>query len=206
MKKISILLLMTFSVATQTLNAQLDLPYITNFSAYSTTSSNRLTWVIANNKIVNTFEVERSTDGKDFKVIAVLMATEKFDTESYSYTDTATGPDIITYRLRIVSKNRYNFLSKVLLVRPKLTLVNNIRLMGNPVTDKLFVSYSSTNVQESDIKIYSLTGKILLNQKISTFKGNNLLTIPLSAGFAPGMYVLEINNDIVSQKAKFVKM
>jgi hypothetical protein len=205
MKKIIILLLITFSIANQSLNAQLDLAFISNFSALPTNSSNRLTWVIENNRAVNSFEVERSTDGKDFRTIAVFIATEKYGTENYTYADTATSADTIMYRLRILNKSQHDFYSRIILVRSKSTPDNNIRIMGNPVRDKLFFNYTSTKVQQADIKIYSLTGKILFSQKISSFKGNNLITIPLNSGLAPGMYVLEINNDIVTQTAKFLK-
>jgi hypothetical protein len=205
MKKISALLLITFSIATQTLNAQLDLAFISNFSANSNNSCNRLAWVIENNRTVTRFEIEKSTNGKDFQTIAVLIATERFGTENYTYADTATGADKIMYRLRILYKSLNDYYSRIILVQSKMTLDNNIRIMGNPVMDKLFFNYNSTNVQQTDIKIYSLTGVILFNQKISSFKGNNLITIPLSSGLAPGMYVLEINNDIVTQTVRFVK-
>ena len=75
----------------------------------------------------------------------------------------------------------------------------------NPVRDKLYFNYNSTKVQATDVKVYSLTGKILINQKINSFKGNNLITIPLSSGLTPGIYVLEINTGIVSHTVKFVK-
>ena len=75
----------------------------------------------------------------------------------------------------------------------------------NPVRDRLSFNYYSAEVQQTAIKIYSLTGKILVSQKISSFKGNNLITIPLSSGFNPGMYVIEINTDIISQTTKFIK-
>lgn len=205
MKRISTLLLITFSIATQNLNAQLDLAFISNFSANATNSSNRVTWVIANNRAVHSFEIERSTDGKNFNVIAVIIATEKFGTENYTYADTAVGADKIMYRLRILNKSQHDFYSRIILVRSKVTPDNNIRVIGNPVKDKLYFNYSSTKIQQTDIRIYSLTGKILFTQIISSFKGNNLITIPLNSGFAPGMYVLEINNDIVSQTATFVK-
>lgn len=205
MKKISTLFLVSFSIATQTLNAQLDLAFISNFSANPTNANNRINWVIANNRAVNSFEVEKSTDGNDFKVIAVLLATEKFGTENYTYADTAAGADKVMYRLRILNKSQHDFYSRIVLVRSKVTSVNNIKLIGNPVKDKLFVNYSATKAQETDIKIYSLTGTVLFTQKLSSFKGNNLLTIPISSGIAPGIYVLEVNNDIVSQTATFVK-
>lgn len=206
MKKISTLLLITFSIATQTLNAQLDLAFISNFSANATDSGNRLTWVIAYNRAVKSFEVERSTDGNNFNVISVLIASEKFGTENYTFTDTAIGADKIMYRLRILNKSQHDFYSRIIWVRSKVTPDNNIRLMGNPVKDKLFFNYSSTKVQQTAIKIYSLTGKILFTQEIISFKGNNLITVPLSSDFAPGIYVLEINNDIVNQTARFVKL
>jgi len=206
MKKIITLLLISFSTTTQSLNAQLDLAFISNFSANSTNSNNRLSWTISSNQSISSFEVEKSTNGKDFKTIAVLIATEKFTTENYIYTDTAISSDKIMYRLRILIKSSQNdFYSRIILVQSKIKLDDNIRIMENPVRDKLFFNYNSTKVQEADIKIYSLAGKVLVNQKISGFKGNNLITIPLSSGFVPGMYVLEVNTDIISQTLKFVK-
>ena len=84
MKKIVTLLLISFSITTQSLNAQLDLAFISNFSANPTNSCNRLTWTIASNQSVNSFEIEKSTNGNDFKTIAVLVATENFNTENYT--------------------------------------------------------------------------------------------------------------------------
>ena len=206
MKKIILLLLISFSITTQSLNAQLDLAFISNFSGNSTNSSNHLTWTIVSNQSVSSFEVEKSIDGKDFKTIAVLAATEKFNTENYTYADTAISADKIMYRLRVLIRRSQNdFYSRTIFVRSKTKLDDNIRIMENPVRDRLSFNYNSAEVQQTAIKIYSLAGKILVSQKISSFKGNNLITIPLSSGFAPGIYVLELNNDIASQTLKFVK-
>jgi len=206
MKKIITLLLISSSLITQSLNAQLDLAFVTNFSANPTNSSNRLTWTIASNQSISSFEVEKSTNGTDFKTIAVLTATDEFNTENYTYADTAINADKIMYRLRVlIRRSQHDFYSRIILIKSKTNLDDNIRIMENPVKDKLFFNYNSAKVQEADIRIYSLTGKILFNQKINSFKGNNLITIPLSSGLAPGMYVLEINTDILNQTVKFVK-
>ena len=206
MKKTIALLLISFSITTQSLNAQLDLAFVSNFSANPTNSSNRLTWTIESNQSVSSFEVEKSTNGKDFKTIAILVATEEFNTENYTYSDTAISADKIMYRLRIlIRRSQHDFYSRIILVKSKTNLDDNIRIIENPVKDKLFFNYNSAKVQQADIKIYSLTGKILFNQKINSFKGNNLITIPLSSGFVPGMYILEIKTDFLNQTAKFVK-
>ena len=206
MKKIIPLVLISFSIITQSLNAQLDLAFISNFSANPTNSSNRLSWTIASNQGISSFEVEKSTNGKDFKTIAVLAATEKFTTENYTYADTVISSDKIMYRLRVLIKSsQHDFYSRIILVKSKMKADDGTRIMENPVRDKLYFNYNSTKVQVANIKVYSLTGKILINQKINSFKGNNLITIPLSSGLTPGIYVLEINTGIVSQTVKFVK-
>src|SRR6187399_2373765 len=162
MKKIIPLLLISFSIITQSLNAQLDLAFISNFSANPTNSSNRLSWTIASNQSISGFEVEKSTNGKDFKTIAVLGATEKFNTENYTYADTAISADKIMYRLRVLIRRSQNdFYSRIILVQSKIKLDDNVRIIGNPVSDKLSFNYNSTEVQQAAIKIYSLTGKIL---------------------------------------------
>ena len=205
MKKVIALILIGSSITAQSLNAQLDLAFVSNFSANATNSSNRLTWTIASNQSIHSFEVEKSTNGRDFKTISVLIATEKFTTENYTYTDTAISADKILYRLRILTKTLDDFYSRIILVQSKIKTDDNIRLLENPVRDRLFFNYSSAKEQQTDVKVFSLAGKILFNQKIGSFKGNNLITIPLSPGLTPGLYVLEINTGILHQTVKFVK-
>src|SRR6188768_3886252 len=148
MKKIIPLVLISFSIITQSLNAQLDLAFISNFSANPTSTCNRLSWTIASNQSISSFEVEKSTNGKDFKTIAVLIATEKFTTENYTYADTAISADKIMYRLRILIRDtRNDFYSRIILVQSKMKLDDNIRIMENPARDKLYFNYTSTKVQ-----------------------------------------------------------
>lgn len=205
MKKYFTLLLITFLIATQSLKAQLDMAFISNFSITSDSPVNRLTWTTAKNHGVNSFTVERSTNGIDFKTVGTLKATEKFNTENYIYADTITSRDIIMYRLKIVTKTQYTFFSRIVMIKPKMPSNHNIQFIRNPVRDQLSFNYNPKNVQLVDIRIYNLTGKVLFNQKMSCSTGNNLITIPLNSGFVPGMYVIEINNGILSQTAKFIK-
>lgn len=205
MKKIFTLLLITFSIITQSLNAQLDLAFVSNISGVQTNSNNRLDWTIENNRAAYSFEIEKSADGKEFKVIAVILASEKYNTESYSYTDSAGVADKTMYRFKVLSKRQYFFYSRIIIIRSKATLDNNVKIIENPVKDKLSFNFSSTKVQQANIRIYSLTGRILTTQRISCSKGNNLITIPLSSSFAPGVYVLELNNDLINQTITFVK-
>ena len=205
MKKYFTLLLITFSIATQPLKAQLDMAFISDFTSISNNSVNRINWTVSKNQGVKSFDLERSTNGIDFKTVAVLKATEKYNTENYICSDTIITRDIIMYRLKVMSKTQHVFYSKVLLVKSKMPSNYDIKIIGNPVRDQLSFNYNPKNVPQADIKIYNLTGKIVFNQKVSCFTGNNFISIPLTSDFAPGMYVIEIDNGILSQTAKFIK-
>ena len=205
MKKYFTLLFISFLATAQAINAQLDLVFISNFSSSSNNSVNRLTWTTGKNHGISSFDLERSTNGIDFKTVGVIKATEKFNTENYTYSDTLTSRDIIMYRLRIVSKNQFISFSKILIIKSNTSSNQDIQIIGNPVKDQLSFNYNSKNAQQSNITVYNLRGNIVLSQKVDSFTGNNLVTIPLNSLLAPGLYVVEINNGILIQTAKFIK-
>src|SRR5829696_8144053 len=165
MKKYFTLLLISFSIATEPLIAQLDMVFISDFSSISNNSVNHLRWTILKNHGVKSFDVEKSTNGIDFKTVAVLNATEKFNTENYIYSDSITSGDIIMYRLKILSKTQHVSYSKMVLVKSKMPSNYDIKIIGTPVKDRLSFNYNSKNVQPAKIKIYNFCGRVVINQK-----------------------------------------
>lgn len=205
MKKYFTLFFIALSIISQKVNAQLDMAFFSNFSATNNNSVNRLTWTVTSNQGANRFDLERCTNGKDFETIAVLMATEKVGTESYIYSDTASSPAKIMYRLKILSKTQHVFYSKIVMIQSKIASDYSIKIIGNPVVDRLSFNYTSKDVQQANITIYDLCGKPVRDQKINSSKGNNFITIPLSSNMAPGMYFIGINNGILPLTAVFIK-
>ena len=206
MKKYFALFLITFFIATQQIKAQLDLAFISSISVYSDNSLNQLNWTVANNRGATRFNVQRCINGKDFETIAVLKATEKFGSENYTYADTTTSPDKIMYRLEMITKAEHAFYSRIVMIQAKIPLNHNIKIIGNPVSDRLYFNYISKDEEQADIRIYNLLGRPVLNQKINSSKGNNFVTIPLNSCLAPGMYVIEIKNSFLSLTSTFIKL
>lgn len=206
MKKYFALFLITFFIATQQIKAQLDLAFISSISVYSDNSLNQLSWTVANNRGATRFNVQRCINGKDFETIAVLKATEKFGSENYTYADTTTSPDKIMYRLEMIAKAEHAFYSRIVMIQAKIPLNHNIKIIGNPVTDRLYFNYISKDEEQADIRIYNLLGRPVLNQKINSSKGNNFVTIPLNSCLAPGIYVIEIKNSFLSLTSTFIKL
>ena len=205
MKKYFTLFLITFLIATQKIKAQLDLAFVSNISVSADNSMNRLSWTVANNKGATRFNVQRSVNGKDFETVAVLLPTEKFGSESYIYADTITSPDKTMYRLEMLTRAEHTFYSRIVMTQAKIPSNYSIKIIGNPVADKLCFNYTSKDEEPADIRIYDLLGKPVLNQKINSFKGNNFVTILLNSRLAPGMYVIELRNSILSLTSTFIK-
>ena len=164
-----------------------------------------LNWTVADNEIANSFEIERSFNGRDFTTVALVFASEKMGTENYMYYETTSGTDKVMYRLKMIDKNREVDYSRILIFQLKSSITNNIKIIGNPVNDKLTFSYTSSSTQSVDVKIYDVSGRVVLKNKVNSLEGSNVISLPLSSTFKAGMYVVEVNNGTELHSSKFVK-
>jgi len=169
--------------------------------------SNKVTlnWTVTENENINSFEIERSTNGRDFTTVGVVLASEKRGTENYMFYETVNTTDKVMYRLKMIDKGHDIDYSRILIFLTKTTITNDIKVYGNPVKDKLTFSFYSGANQPVQIKVYDLTGKTLMNQKMNSAEGSNMVSLPLNSTFKAGMYVVEVMNGSDRQVAKFVK-
>jgi hypothetical protein len=182
------------------------LVHLNNFQG-NLNKNNKVTlgWTAADNENVDFFEVEKSVNGKDFTTVAVVFTSEKTGSEDYLYFETINSNDKVMYRLKMFDKGRNFNYSKVLVFQSKFSNINGIKIFGNPVNDKLSFSYISDANQIVIVKVNDLVGKTLMNQKIRSFEGSNMMSMSLASSFTPGMYLLEVSNGVYRQIAKFVK-
>ena len=73
------------------------------------------------------------------------------------------------------------------------------------MNDKLTFNYTSFTAQVIDVKIYDMSGRVMMSNKINSLEGNNTISFPLASTFKPNMYLVEVNNGTDIQTAKFVK-
>jgi len=190
-----------------TLQSKSTLPiHLMNFQG-NMNKNNKVTlnWTVADNEIANNFEIERSFNGRDFTTVGVVFASEKMGTENYMFYETTSGTDKVMYRLKMIDKNHEVNYSRILIFQLKSTITNNIKIIGNPVNDKLTFSYNSPATQMIDVKVYDISGRVLLNNKVHSLEGSNVISLPLSSTFKAGIYVVEVNNGAELQSSKFIK-
>ncbi len=163
-----------------------------------------LEWKVAKNETADQFEIQRSYDGNEFKTIGVVFASEKKDREDYMFYETINSFGKTMYRLKMIDKNNKVTYSKILVFQTKDATISNIKIVGNPVTDKLTFNYSSFTAQVIDIKIYDIAGKVIMSNKMNTSEGTNTISFPLASNIKPSMYILKVSNGANIQTAKFV--
>ena len=206
MKKRFTLLLIIFSTAFTILNAQTNPALLTDFAVDGDINAGyHFSWAIANNEVVNKFDLQRSTNGRDFTTVAVLPASQKTGKEKYAYNETISQPSTIMYRLKMVSKGQDIYYSNIIIVEAKHTSSNEIKIAGNPVNDKLTLILRESSKQLVDLKVYNLSGVTVLSQKITRSERSNIVSVTLSSNINPGIYVVEVNDGMEKQTAKFVK-
>jgi hypothetical protein len=105
----------------------------------------------------------------------------------------------------MIDKNNKVTYSKILVFQTRAATNNNIKIIGNPVTDKITFTYSSFTEQVIEVKVYDMTGKVIMNKKINGLEGSNTMSFPLASNLKPSMYVLEVSNGSGIQTAKFIK-
>ena len=63
-----------------------------------------LQWIISQNEMVDRFEIEKSSDKKNFSLAALVFSSDKAATDHYKFLEKQTGKKIF-YRIRIIHKD-----------------------------------------------------------------------------------------------------
>jgi hypothetical protein len=161
-----------------------------------------LRWNVAQNEMSGRFEVERSYDGTNFSTVGTVFATSKTGSENYSFSESIPGNKIY-YRLKMYDPKQSASYSKILQFQNAAN--SALRIVNNPVVDRLALSFNSSSSQPIDVKIYDVSGRLHMKQTINIYAGNNLINVPLSSSVTSGAYAVEVTYGHEKQAAKFIK-
>lgn len=163
-----------------------------------------LQWKVADNEIVDRFELEGSTDGINFKNTAVIFGSAETGTTVYRYTETI-NTDKVFYRLKMIDKSQIVTYSKILVFQNGVNENDIINIIGNPVTDKLTISFNANENKPTEIAIVDMSGRKLQTTSINSYKGNNLVSFSLPATIQKGMYMVVVTDSQSRRSTKFIK-
>ncbi|MFM2269400.1 MAG: hypothetical protein RL757_2841 [Bacteroidota bacterium] len=158
------------------------------FSAVHTGGGALLAWKTASEVNVSHFEIQRSSDGKNFKTIGKINAQNR--PARYELKDANAINAITYYRLKNMDLDGTFEYSKIISLDAAAT-VAGVKLYPNPVSDVLFVE----NVLGQDVEIINSIGQTIMKEQAVEQTSFSM------AQFSNGIYFVKIGN----KAFKFVK-
>jgi hypothetical protein len=173
-----------------------------NFDATKEGSSVNISWKANENESGDYFVVEKSTDGKNFIAIATVKTNGMKGTSTYASTDNASEGTTY-YRLKFVNRDNSAGYSKVVIVKGGNESVE-VKVLNNPATANLNITYKSDKQTNSTLKVYSISGAQVYQTKLNASAGINNISVPVQQ-LQNGSYVLVIDSIQGKKAIQFVK-
>ncbi len=195
----------TSNIAFVTINypSQAILPVkLMSFGAEKEGSSVNISWKVSENETGDYFIVEKSADGKNFSAIATVEMSGFKGTSEYSSTDNASAGTTY-YRLKIVNRDNSVSYSKVVIVKGGNENVD-VKLLNNPATANLNISYKSDKQINTTLKVYAMSGAQVYQTNLKASAGTNNISVPVQQ-LQNGSYVLVIDSIQGKKAIQFVK-
>jgi len=166
--------------------AQITLPVtFTAFAARKAQNGIYLVWNVAGERDVARYEVERSTNGRDFTPIGEVAATGD---AAYSFIDTRPANGVNFYRVRNVDTDgQFKYTS---IVRVNLEQAVVIRAYPQPVLSSVTIEHSEA-LEGGRITLSSAGGQVVRTVPVTP----HALSTPLNlSGLQAGIYLVRYDN------------
>lgn len=181
-------------------NNKLDL------SASYVTGNYMLKWYSNGNDKVRYYEVQKSSDGVDFKTIATVQNLNSLNVDQQYAAHFKNEQDngAQYFRIKQVSTSGWTFYSNVASVNP-----GNIYLSGkikpNPFVSSIEFSIHQRIGNVIGIRISDQNGRAVYQKKISGHSGENAVIINELEALKTGVYFLEISSEDEVIREKLIK-
>ena len=170
-----------------------------NFAAVKKEAASQLSWITSQEANSSHFEIERSTNGRHWKMIGSVNAvTNSSFKTAYQYLDLSPDAGENLYRLKMIDRDGTFAFSNISAVIFDQELLK-ISIYPNPVSDRLLLSLKSTG-EISGLVIYNSFG--IAVRSLGSYSANGISV----SGLPKGVYVLTIKMvDGRSVQNKFIK-
>jgi trimeric autotransporter adhesin len=164
-----------------------------SFSAQLKNVHTELRWTAKQEQTLQQYEVERSTDGRNFNKIGTVAARGGAGEESYLFTDIDEVSGKVYYRIRLVAQqgSGYKF-SNILFVTALPANSFEITNLVNPFQTNISFQLTVPQNQAADIQLLDASGKQVYQKKMNVNKGVNAVKLETPAYLQSGNYLLRI--------------
>ena len=142
-------------------------------------------WDVADEINVDHYEIEKSTNGRDFKAIGSVYAGKK---NVYSFTDGQVNNGAALYRVRNVDIDGRSKYSAI--VRINFSKTIELKAFPSPATNQVTIEYPALSAK-GKFTVATADGRTV--RLVDAVQGTTQTSINLT-GLNPGMYVVRFDN------------
>ncbi len=174
---------------------------LTSFTAKAVDKTILLNWATASEKNNQKFEVLKSADGENFKVITTVDGAGNSDSEkSYFFTDENPYSGANYYKLKQTDFNGTTTVSNVISANAK---IEDIKISAFASNSAVTVYVNSPNQTDGQVALFDMNGRKLAHKGLILNKGYNQLN--LDQALTPGTYFINLISAGKSTSVKFIK-
>lgn len=168
---------------------------ITKVNAYQKGNNVEVAWNTVNETNINSYEVENSTDGQQFKIMAAVASNSNASTNSYTAIDLNLLSGNHYYRIKVIEKNGSYSYSQIVRVTVGKAGAEQVNIYPNPVTGNQ-INMQLINVKQNlyALRLIDKQGKVVLQQQLEHSGGSSTQSIMINKGMANGSYLLELSD------------
>jgi len=150
---------------------------------------NTLNWKATCNSSEVSFDIERSTDGRNFSVINSITASQARCAQPFDYVDNTVVPGTVFYRIRsteIGGQVTYSTIVK-LTDQQKDMLITAV--LPNPVVNQAQLSITTSQKDIVSLEVVSMEGKLVQRNSVQVQAGSSIINLDV-ATLQKGIYMI----------------
>jgi len=157
-------------------------------------STVNLDWSVFQNQDVQSFTIERSTDGTHFTLVDIVNnQSPESRYLAYKATDNVNGliGSYVYYRIKVLGRNGTVQYTRTI----RVALDGNttgITLSPNPVSDHFQIYMHSDADRDVQVQVYSVTGQLMRTMHTQVKKGYATISMDDFRSWAKGMYTVKV--------------
>jgi hypothetical protein len=152
----------------------------------------QLNWTAGKIDRTQKFEIERSSDGINFKRVQSFTVQSKTrSSQNFKFYDVNSLPVISYYRIKIYYTNNTITYSAVKKIDGINGEINAVTLFPNPVINSLNVNFLSRKSQDITVMLVQADGKSLQQKQAHVNIGNNKILMETSS-IQTGLYLIKV--------------
>jgi plastocyanin len=165
---------------------------LTKFYGFYLSGIAKLSWQTDYEQGVQQYEVQRSINGIDFKMVSIVNAIGNSSvTQIYSFEDAEVNTKIVYYRLKIIESNGSFKYSKIVVFRADKGITTST-ISPNPFNTNIKFDFETEYAQKIVINMYDLIGKQVKAIILSAHKGVNTVNVTDMQLLPAGTYIIEM--------------